>query len=388
MLDPASLIFLHTTMMWSCAAAFIVVRHVKSDWGFPTQWGIAFAVMPLVMLLEGHAERVDSDEWRIAGFAVGFLGPALMVDGLRAFLGRPQHSRAWVIAFAAFFGGIVLFTVPYPSLQGRLMVFQLMTVGICVYLLRVIRYLSAEDHSLGRSFLRAFATVPIFAFVAQSFLSVIQEKSASPTENITLIVLAATAVGILAAIGCIILVAERFAAHIGQQAGIDLLTGLPTRRNFNERLDRALQRFQASGEQVAVILFDIDHFKAINDTHGHDMGDLALQAVANCARQIIRPSDFLARLGGDEFAILLPGRGLEDATPIARRVLERLRSLTLERDSGPVRLSGSFGVACAEGKEETVLSLMKRADIALYSVKRRGRNDVATHGFLSVQALG
>lgn len=386
MLDPASLIFLHTIMMWSCAAAFIVVRHVKSGWGFPTQWGVAFAVMPLVMLLEGLAERIDSDEWRIAGFVVGFLGPALMVDGLRAFLGRPQHSCAWVIAFAVFFGGILIFTVPYPWLQGRLIVFQLMTVGISFYLLHLIRYLSAEDHSLGRSFLRAFATVPIFAFVAQSFLAVIQEKSASPADNITLILLAATAVGILAAIGCVILVAERFAAHVGHQAGMDLLTGLPTRRNFTKRVDQALRQFSVGDPQVSVILFDIDHFKAINDTHGHDMGDRALQAVADCARHHARPTDFMARLGGDEFAILLPDTALDEATHIARRVLESLRTLSLEHDGALVRLSGSFGVARLERDDETVHSVMKRADVALYAVKRRGRNDVETQAFSSALA--
>ncbi|MFY7778151.1 MAG: diguanylate cyclase [Elstera sp.] len=386
MLDPASLIFLHTTMMWSCAAAFLLIRYVKPDWVFPTQWGIAFAVMPLVMLLEGYAERVDSDSWRIAGFAIGFLGPALMTDGLRAFLGRPPHPRLWLGAFTVFLGGILAFTGLFPSLQGRLMVFQLMTVGICFYLLHVIRHLSAEDHALGRSFLRVFASVPLLAFVAQSFLAVVGDNTASPAESVTLVLLAATAVGILAAIGCIILVAERFAAHVGHQAGIDLLTGLPTRRNFSQKVDHALRQFNAGGPEVSVILFDIDHFKAINDTHGHDMGDRALQAVAECASRHARPTDFIARLGGDEFAILLPDTRLDEATHIARRVLEALRSLRLEHEGALVRVSGSFGVAHLERDDETVHSVMKRADVALYAVKRRGRNDVEPQAFSSISA--
>ncbi len=388
MFDPASLIILHTAMMWSCAAAFLLIRYVNSDWKFPTQWGIGFAVLPLVMLLEGHAERVNSDLWRILGFAVGFLGPALMVDGLRAFLGLPGRLYAWIGIFIVFLSGIIVFTVIYPSLSQRVLVFQLMTVGICAYLLRVVQHLSPEDHPVGPQFMRAFAIVPIAAFIAQTVLAVSQPPSAPNDDTIVLILLSATAVGMLAAIGCIILVAERLAAHVGQQAGIDMLTGLATRRTFNRKVDHAVQQYAVGGPEVSVILFDIDHFKSINDTYGHDVGDLALRAVADCARGILRPADFLARIGGDEFAILLPNTDLTDASQIARAVLERLRSLILESDSTPIRLSGSFGVASADGPDETVLSLMKRADIALYTVKRRGRNDVETQTFQTISASG
>jgi diguanylate cyclase (GGDEF)-like protein len=111
------------------------------------------------------------------------------------------------------------------------------------------------------------------------------------------------------------------------------------------------------------------------------MGDIALRGVADCARSIVRPSDILARLGGDEFAILLPETQLADATEIARRVLERLRGLALSGAGETIRLSGSFGVACAETGLETPQSLVKRADVALYEVKRRGRNGVEAQRF-------
>lgn len=379
MLDPASLIALHTAMMWSFSAAFLLIRWVKCDWGLPMQWGIAFAAMPLVMLLEGHAERLNSDFGRILGFAVGFLGPALLLDGLRRFLKLPAHPAIWLSIFTIFIISITYFTVFQPSFIGRIVIFQFLTVGICFYLLHIIRYLPAEDHSLGRPFIRAFTGVPIGAFIAQSILVINAEGMSYNDSSVTLILLVATAIGIIAAIGCIILVAEQYAAHVGRQAGIDLLTNLPMRRTFSQKVDTALELFKTRGLNASVILFDIDHFKNINDTHGHDMGDRALQAVADCTRSLARPTDFVARLGGDEFAILLLNTNIDEATMVARRILEGLQMLSLVHEGAPIPLSGSFGVAQFEPGDATVHDPMKRADLALYSVKRRGRNDVAAH---------
>ena len=116
------------------------------------------------------------------------------------------------------------------------------------------------------------------------------------------------------------------------------------------------------------------------------MGDRALLGVAECASRHARATDFIARLGGDEFAILLPDTRLDEATHIARRVLEALRSLRLEHEGALVRVSGSFGVARLERDDETVHSVMKRADVALYAVKRRGRNDLEIQAFSSAPA--
>ncbi len=387
MLDPASLIVLHTAMMWSCALAFLLIQKVETGWGFPGHWPLAFTLMPLVMLIGGYAERIDSDGLRVLGFAAGFIGPALLADGVRLFLRLPARPRLWTLCFGVFLAGILLFTLVLPSLLGRVLVFQMFTAGIGVYGLVISRHLSPEDHPLGRQFIGTFGIAPVLAVTVQVGLLISRPGEAPGADDIPMLVLAATAIGIIAAIGCVILVAERFAAQIGREARSDVLTGLATRRVFDRAIDRAVQRHCEQAAPVSVILFDIDHFKSINDTHGHDVGDIALREVADCARSIVRPSDLLARLGGDEFAILLPDTKLTDATEIARRVLERLRSLSLAGGNTPIRLSGSFGVACAEGSAETPQTLLKRADLALYEVKRRGRNDVEAFGFAAQPAL-
>lgn len=382
MLDPVSLIVLHTAMMWACAAAFTLIHSVETGWGFPWHWPIAFFIMPLVMLVGGYAEQTDSDVLRVLGFLAGFAGPAMLADGVRAFLRLPGRPRLWIVWFILFAGAILGFTVLLPSLSGRVLVFQLFTAGIGIYAFAVSRHLPIEDHPLGRRFVTTFAATPILAF-AMEILSLTLGLDQTPdAKNITILVIAATAIGIIAAIGCVILVAERFAAQVGREARSDVLTGLATRRVFDRALDRAVQQFAATETPVSLILFDIDYFKAINDTHGHDIGDIALRAVADCARSVVRPTDVLARLGGDEFAILLPETELPQATDIARRVLEKLRGLRITTPDGPLRLSGSFGVAQTLTTADTPQILVKQADLALYEVKRRGRNDVeAMDGF-------
>jgi len=385
MLDPASLIVLHTAMMWSCAVAFLLIQRVETGWGFPGHWPLAFGVMPMVMLIGGYAEQANSDGLRLLGFGLGFVGPALLADGVRLFLRLPAYPRRWIFGFALFSLGIIFFTLITPNLLGRVLVFQAFTAGIGVYGLIISRRLSPDDHPLGRRFIGTFGFAPVLA-IAVHLGQLLVGAGPPDSGDMTFLVLAATAIGMIAAIGCVILVAERFAAQVGREARSDVLTGLATRRVFDRALDRALQQYAQARQPVSVILFDIDHFKSINDTHGHDMGDLALRGVADCARSIVRPSDILARLGGDEFAVLLPETGLADATDVARRVLERLRGLSIPGgDDDTIRLSGSFGVACAETVTETPQTLIKRADLALYEVKRRGRNGVEAQRF-GVQA--
>lgn len=376
MLDPVSLIVLHTAMMWACAVAFALIRSVETGWGFPWQWPVAFFVMPLVMLIGGYAELIDSDGLRVLGFLAGFAGPAILADGVRAFLRLPGRPRLWIVWFVLFTGAILGFTTLLPSLSGRVLVFQLFTAGIGIYAFTVSRHLPMDDHPLGRRFVATFAAAPILAFTAELLSLALGVDQTPDAKNIGILVLAATAIGIIAAIGCVILVAERFAAQVGREARSDVLTGLATRRVFDRALERAVQRFTETATPVSLILFDIDHFKTINDTHGHDVGDIALREVADCARAAVRPGDVLARLGGDEFAILLPETELAQATDIARRVLDRLRSLRVASPDGPLRLSGSFGVAQAIASSDTPQALVKRADLALYEVKRRGRNGI------------
>ena len=164
----------------------------------------------------------------------------------------------------------------------------------------------------------------------------------------------------------------RLEEELTRQAFHDGLTGLPNRALFRDRLDQALARSERSQDPLAVLLLDLDGFKQVNDSLGHDLGDQLLAEVAGRFDDIIRPSDTLARLGGDEFALLLEGTQEAQAVAAARRLLRRL--------SEPVGLAGhdlalgaSIGVAIHPGGPGRSDDLIRHADLAMYAAKEAGR---------------
>ncbi len=155
-------------------------------------------------------------------------------------------------------------------------------------------------------------------------------------------------------------------------ANLDPLTRVLNRRKLQELLADELARVDRYATPLAVLMLDIDHFKAINDTHGHDSGDAVLVELAGRLVRTLRQVDRLARFGGEEFVVVAPGIGLAQALDLA----ERLRLAVAERDFAAAgRVTASFGVA-AHRPRDTAESLLKRADEALYRAKRTGRNKV------------
>lgn len=170
---------------------------------------------------------------------------------------------------------------------------------------------------------------------------------------------------------------KRAEALLLELATTDGLTGLANRRHFMERGGAELGRARRTGQQVSCIMFDVDHFKKVNDTFGHDAGDAVLKALAKTARETLRGIDVLGRLGGEEFAALLPETGLEAALQAAERLRVAVADMGLVHGGAPLAVTMSLGVAQAAGAEETLDSLLKRADEALYEAKQSGRNRVA-----------
>ena len=155
----------------------------------------------------------------------------------------------------------------------------------------------------------------------------------------------------------------------------DPLTGLSRRHVFEEALRREAARLRRSGGSMAVVLIDLDHFKRINDTHGHRMGDAVLARVGRILRHSARNLDLPARLGGEEFAVLLPDTGLEGAVAFAERFREHLQSLALPGPAGPVHVTASAGISVGDDLADPD-RLLDAADGALYRAKSEGRDRV------------
>jgi diguanylate cyclase (GGDEF)-like protein len=157
--------------------------------------------------------------------------------------------------------------------------------------------------------------------------------------------------------------------HLQQSALTDGLTGVANRRAFDVALDREVALAARGDTALAVIIIDLDHFKSLNDTFGHQAGDDVLRAVGAALRPCVRQGDVVARYGGEEFALVLPGATAPDAVGAAHRVQEALR-----RIDGPRQVTASLGIACRPEHGLTGAELLASADKALYAAKAGGRD--------------
>ena len=158
----------------------------------------------------------------------------------------------------------------------------------------------------------------------------------------------------------------------------DALTALPNRRSFMKELDRAIERAQAKPDRtLSLAIFDIDHFKRINDRFGHPAGDAVIKDVGKRAKQALRKRDLVCRIGGEEFGVILPNANLAAATAICERLRQAIAGNPVVREDAIIAFTASIGIAEFQAGDEAD-HLLTRADVALYDAKTGGRNQVRT----------
>jgi len=159
-------------------------------------------------------------------------------------------------------------------------------------------------------------------------------------------------------------------------ATTDFLTGIANRRQFMARTEMEIERSRRYDHKLSLLMIDIDHFKAINDSFGHPTGDQAIIAIGRHCATACRRTDLAARLGGEEFAILLPSTGINEAQIVAERLRAGAQALQVKHGGQPVPLKLSIGIACMETGDTGPDTLLARADRALYAAKHAGRDCV------------
>jgi len=155
----------------------------------------------------------------------------------------------------------------------------------------------------------------------------------------------------------------------------DGLTGMQNRRYFDDALKEYLEEFRRIEKPVGLMILDLDHFKQVNDTHGHDVGDEVLRAVANCLKGMTRYHDVVARLGGEEFAVVTPNMDSELLGKFAERIRKAVANMSVLSGNVRLKITTSVGLAVWDRKE-TAEEFYRRADRQLYEAKRQGRNRV------------
>ncbi len=163
-----------------------------------------------------------------------------------------------------------------------------------------------------------------------------------------------------------------------EQAQTDPLTGLFNRRYFDQVAARELAHVRRTQAALSLLVLDLDHFKQVNDQHGHALGDRVLLALRDIIRDVIRENDIACRIGGEEFVIMMPDTDAEQAAQAAERLRVRVMESEIELEDGPpLHWTTSVGVACLSPDDTSITELLERADAALYRAKSEGRNCVS-----------
>lgn len=297
--------------------------------------------------------------------------------GIRHFYGT---GGGWTIAAVLTAICAAIMGASYYSWEGRNIVYAVgqsipMVLSI-VYLIRLKRIGVGAGIAIGAMFLG------IVGHSVETGLNIIAWTGAFDLTTYFSIESYALVCTIYSAVvwnfGFIIMSIDRLRSEMAVLADTDDLTGLPNRRNFMRQLGEAEKDFAASGTPFSVILFDIDHFKTLNDTQGHAFGDTALQHFSNVLRRVVRAPHLIARTGGDEFCALLWDTQDQAALEVAQSALLALRQSPLVFDRKEVQLLASIGVGTKSREDDDRPSdIMAEADFALYRVKQAGRNAIA-----------
>ena len=382
MLNALSLLLVTTAM--SVVMVLVLSSLARSEVAGIREWRQA-NLMAVVALLLFAARDVAPDVLSIELANALYLGTIAMIcAGFRRFLGLPVPWRWLAGGAAAALSGIVFFHYVFESAALRIVSVSLYHGVACVAIGITLRPPGEPRLRYPFAFTRCAALLLAMGHAWRaSFYAIDAYRPYSLLEASTYN-LVFFAVGTLAlpalTLGAVMMANARLIAASAHAADHDHLTGAASRRAFFAFAERELARAERRGSGLGLLLVDADHFKRINDTFGHGVGDLVLRDLVERTQHVIRKIDYCARLGGEEFAVLLPDADSRTVLAVAQRLRTALeRAPQVAPDAGRVAYTVSIGVAMRE-PGESVAGLMARADAALYAAKAGGRNRVEVAG--------
>ena len=371
-LDPRSLIAMAGLM----ASLMAVVLYFMRRYYPPSIQGIGYwASAPLIWLVATvlfSGRGVFPDLLTIvAANTLLLLGTTAFYVGCRRFLGHDGGWRLWgtVAALAALL--FTWLTYGHPSYPLRLGSFT--ALMICIHAAN-LRFLLRHG---GKRFPVRLVEVVLalhIAVLAVRLSTTLVGRAGSdlmePSLYQTLYIGAYVLTVLMLSIGAVLMATDRLTTELNHLATHDALTHTLNRRALLERFEEELARSQRIGRGPAIMMLDLDHFKTINDTLGHQHGDAVLVHFAERTRQVLRRADRLGRYGGEEFLVLLPGADAAAAEGVAQRIHATLAS------GHPLDCQVSIGLTSWSGPQETLDAMLSRADAALYRAKQQGRDRV------------
>jgi diguanylate cyclase (GGDEF)-like protein len=376
MLITVSLLLVTTAM--SAVMLLVLTSLADSRVAGIREWAQANGVAVIALLLLAARDVIPDVLSIEVANALLLLTASLMLAGYRRYLGLPVLWRLLAGGGIVAFAGVVVFHYVHNSLPLRVVAMSAFHVAICFGI-----YASLPRVADGRlRYPNAFSRISALLlglghFCRGAFYAF--DTYAQPTlldpaiANLVFFAIGTLALPALS-LGAVMLANARVLTDTAYAAEHDHLTGAPSRRAFFDMAERELARARRHGSGLGLLLLDADHFKRINDTYGHGVGDEVLRDLVARTREEIRKIDYFARLGGEEFGVLLPDASFDTT----RAVAERLRAALDRPATGMPAAPGpaytvSIGLAMLE-KGEDFAGLMRRADAALYAAKAGGRN--------------
>jgi len=377
--ELATLLFVAAVLALLHAVGYLLLPAMRRREPALAYWGAAnFAVVCAAVTGTLAAMRVIPIEVAgIIGPAAFLTGATLFYSGVRVFDRRPPllGLHAAVVVTATIL--LTLLTFVQDSAQPRVVLISAGSVSYaCVAVYTLLRQ---GDGGGGRWLLAgAWAGLAVFG-VARAIVTLIDDPGRSVID----------AAGVHAAAGLVLIVvivlfngaglimlAGRFNSALERLAHTDALTEALSRGAFLSRASRVLERSARDGTPAGIVVFDLDHFKAVNDRWGHPAGDAVLRAVAEAVRGTLRPADLFGRIGGEEFTVLLADTPATGVRVVAERLRRRIEMSEARTGRHALRVTASIGLAVAPTDGTTLEQLLLGADAALYVAKAAGRNRV------------
>lgn len=310
-----------------------------------------------------------------------FLTAYLMLMGARSYMGLKSWPFGYgVAAICGLVAFSLYFTLIEPHAALRVIMSSLVVgtlFGLCAITIargNIRRYPARYFFALPCGIHAVFVLLRlVHIYRAEGFAGDMVRGATIPP----LFLLEAVITLVMMAFATLMLVSETITSDLRKLAETDHLTNTFNRRSFLKLFEGAVSAANRRQSPLSVLLIDLDHFKRINDTYGHGVGDNVLRHFVAIAASCLRAEDILGRIGGEEFSALLPDVGPEDAQLIAERLRIRIAELAFNGPQGPIHLTVSIGIAqCLPG--ETPEKTLHRADAAMYRAKESGRNRVET----------
>lgn len=322
--------------------------------------------------------------WAIGLFAaLAGAGAGALYTGITVFNGK--SGRPWVALLLALLCLLqnLWLGVLAPNEPARLAANSLLYGFVHIACARALMVDSAEP--LRSAYRLASATFALFAVLALARAALLLFAPAALADVHPLAFLAGCLVQMANSLALALLITYRLSDDLRRLAALDALTGLLNRRSFEQEAGRMLARAARSGKPVALMMVDVDFFKAVNDVYGHQAGDELLCRGAALMQSVVRSGDCLARYGGEEFCILLSGVGEDQAALLAERLRAAYAAMRVGWQGNDLQATISIGIADSARVGVALTALVAAADLALYRAKVSGRNRVMLYGELLAQ---